>query len=260
MYRKFLAMLILAAVVMPADRVRAEYGTLTGRFVFDGDPPKASKLTPTKDVTVCGKHPLFDESVVVNPDNSGVANVVLYLYVGRGKKAPQPHESYADTADGKVTLDNLNCRFEPHVALLRTSQTLVVSNSDPVGHNTKIDTIKNVPANPIIPASAEQEFQFPKEERLPSRISCSIHPWMNAILVIKDTPYMAVTDENGSFTIENVPVGKWTFQVWHEKGGYVDSVNLKGKKTRWSKGRFDHKITAGQNDLGEIKVTAAAFK
>ena len=66
------------------------------------------------------------------------ANVVVYLYL-RGKTAPV-HESYSETADAKVTLDNDKCRFEPHVCLLRTSQTLVVGNKDDVGHNTKIDT------------------------------------------------------------------------------------------------------------------------
>jgi hypothetical protein len=117
-----------------------------------------------------------------------------------------------------------------------------------------------VPINPIIPANGEQKQQFPKEERLPVRVSCSIHPWMNAILVIKDSPYMAVTDEDGKFTIENLPEGEWEFQVWHESAGYIDSVKLGGKTAKWSKGRMKQKIAAGENALGDILVPAAAFK
>jgi hypothetical protein len=239
---------------------RADWGTLTGQFILDGSAPSPSPVVVTKDQEVCGKHDLVDESLVVNPDNKGIANVVLYLYLSRGKKEPKPHPDYAKTSDAEVRLDNKDCRYEPHVQLLRTSQTLVVGNLDPVGHNTKVDTVKNVPINPIIPANGEIKQQFPKEERLPSKVSCSIHPWMNAILVIKDTPYMAVTDENGKFAIENLPEGEWEFQVWHEKAGYIDGVTVDGKKTKWSKGRFEHKVKAGENDLGEIKVPMAAFK
>ena len=50
------------------------WGTLKGRFVFDGTPPSTSKLTPTKDLTVCGKHDLFNESLIVNPENKGYCN------------------------------------------------------------------------------------------------------------------------------------------------------------------------------------------
>lgn len=239
---------------------QAEWGTLTGQFVLDGAAPSPSPVVVTKDQEVCGKHDLVDESLVVNSENKGIANVVVYLYLARGKKEPKAHPDYAKTADAQVRMDNKNCRYEPHVQLLRTTQTLVVGNLDPVGHNTKVDTVKNVPINPIIPANGEITQKFPEEERLPSKVSCSIHPWMNAILVIKDTPYMAVTDENGKFTIENLPEGEWEFQVWHEKSGYLDSVSLNGKKTKWSKGRFDQKITSGENDLGEIKVPMSAFK
>jgi hypothetical protein len=123
-----------------------------------------------------------------------------------------------------------------------------------------VDTIKNVPINPIIPANGEIKQQFPKEERLPVKVSCSIHPWMNGILVIKDTPYMAVTDENGEFTIENLPEGSHEFQIWHEAAGYVDAVKMNGKSTKWSKGRMKQKVGAGDNDLGDLLVPGSAFK
>ena len=247
------------AILSLHDTSRAEWGTLTGQFILDGEVAAPAKVQVTKDQQVCGKFDLVDEKIKVNPENNGVEGVVIYLYLKRGSKAPTPHPDYANEANAAITLDNLNCRFEPHIVLLRTSQTLVVGNKDPVGHNTKIDAIKNVPVNPIIPAGAAQNFSFPKEERLPTKVSCSIHPWMFAYVVIKDSPYMAVSDKDGNFTIKNLPTGKWTFQAWQEAGGYVDSVNLGGKKTKWARGRFQQTIKAGDNDLGEIKVTPAVF-
>jgi hypothetical protein len=34
-----------------------------------------------------------------------------------------------------------------------------------------------------------------------------------------DNPYFAVTDENGNFTIADVPPGSYTLAVWHERLG-----------------------------------------
>lgn len=228
-----------------------EWGDLTGRFVYDGTPPAPAPVTVTKDVEFCGKHKLVNEELVVGKDG-GVKNIVVLLYLGRGDEAPAVHESYEKTAGDKVLLDNKNCRFEPHVALLRTSQTLVVGNSDPIGHNSKFNTFANAPINPIIPAGSQIEQQFSQPERFPVGVSCSIHPWMNAWVYIADHPYMAVTDEEGRFTIKNLPAGEWTFQVRHDTG-YVQQVKVDGKPTEWSKGRLEVNIKPGVNDIGEVR-------
>jgi hypothetical protein len=248
------------AICSSLSPVWAQWGNLTGQFVYDGKAPAAKAVKVTKDVKFCGTFGLKEESLVVNEKNSGLANVIVSLYLARGKKAPKPHPQYAETAEAEVRLDNEHCRFNPHVVLLRTTQTLLIGNKDKVGHNTKIDTISNVPINPIVPAEGEMKQKFPKEERLPALVSCSIHPWMNARVLIKESPYMAVSDEDGKFTIENLPEGKWTFQVWHETCNYVEQVTLGGKKAKWRRGRVDLAIKEGDNDLGQIKIAPSALK
>ena len=56
------------------------------------------------------------------------------------------------------------------------------------------------------------------------------------------------------------PVRSLEFQVWHEKSGFVTTVKLDDKATKWDKGRFKKKLKKGANDLGEIKVAAKNFK
>src|SRR5262245_30260716 len=42
------------------------WGTLSGRFVFDGNPPRRANITATKNTDVCGKDsPIPDESLLV---------------------------------------------------------------------------------------------------------------------------------------------------------------------------------------------------
>jgi hypothetical protein len=236
-----------------------EWGNLTGTIKLDAKAkvPTQAAINVTKDLEVCGKHDLKDESVIVNPDNRGVADVLVYLYVDKGDKI-SVHPDYEESAEGEVRIDNIGCRYEPRVVLLRTTQTLVIGNKDPIGHNTKIDTFANPAINPIIPAGSEIKQKFPLTEKRPSQVGCNIHPWMSATLLVQDHPYMAKTDENGKFTIENLPAGKWSFQFRHPKGGYITEVSVKNKTEKWSKGRADLTIKAGENDLGDIVIPAAA--
>lgn len=246
----------LAAVVMfvLTTTAQAQWGDLKITFKLDGAAPKPEKLMITKDNAVCaapGKPALVDESLVVGKDG-GVQNVFVYLVPKAGTKV-NAHPSYEETAKDKVTLDNKNCRFEPHALAVRTGQTLILKNSDPTGHNSNLAFTANTPQNPLIAANGEipiKPADLSKPEKRVTQVSCSIHPWMNAWILVQDHPYMAVSDENGVVEIKNLPVGKHTFQLWQENVGYV---NPSGGKLKVTKGKVDIDIKAGANDLGEIK-------
>jgi hypothetical protein len=237
-----------------------QWGHLRGRFVFEGSVPQQKPLPVTSDVQYCGPHHPLDESLIVNESNHGVANVLVALFVGRSDPSPAIHPSYDATANDFVSIDNLKCCFVPHVVLLRTSQTLRILNSDQIAHNTKIDTSINPPINPTLPAGGSLERQFPKAERLPARVSCSIHPWMSAWLMVRSDPYAARTDLDGRFEIKNLPTGSWTFQIWHERARYVTEVTRDGKPTQWAKGRFTVDIPANETlDMGDLTIRADLF-
>lgn len=252
--------LVLLAVSCTANRTASaeEWGDLTGTITIDAKVkvPAQANINVDKDREVCGKHNLKVESVIVNPENRGFADILVYVYARKGPKPPV-HADYKETADAKVTLDNVGCRYEPRVTLLRTTQTLVIGNKDTIGHNTKIDTFKNPPINPIIPAGAEIEQKFPVAETRPSPVGCNIHPWMAATLLVQDHPYMTVTDKDGKFTIEKLPAGEWTFQFRHPMKGYITDVTVNNKTEEWKKGRTKLKIKSGTNDLGNIVISAA---
>lgn len=239
----------------------SSWGHLSGRFVFDGNAPKPKQIKVDKDEEACGNCGLIDESLLVDAKSNGLQNVVVYLYLKRGETIDS-HPAYKETEKQDVILTNKCCRFEPHVVLLRTSQQLVAKAADPIASNVKIDSIYNPAINETIPSGTTRQFKdgFTREERVPIPISCPVHSWEKGWLVVRDNPYMAVSDFNGYFEILNLPVGEWTFQFWHEEAGYVDDVDLAGKPTTWRRGRGSFEIKPGQNDLGEIKVKPEAFE
>ncbi len=238
----------------------AEWGNLTGRFVYDGEAPAQTELTLSADKAYCGKFKPLSETLVVG-EKGGIKNVLANLYINyrRGEKAPAAHPSYEMDAEAKVVLDNKGCAFAPRVVFVRNSQTLEVKNSDDVGHNTKIDAFNNGSINPLLPAKKKIDHQFKVPEQHAATVSCSIHPWMNAFVIVRDHPYASISDANGEFTIKNLPAGEHTFQFWHE-AGYVQDIKYKGKKTRWRAGRTTFTIKGGQTtDLGDIVVAPTLF-
>lgn len=259
--KSFIAVLLIPTLSMTqaTGASDSEWGTLTGRFVFDGDAPEIEKLSLNKDIEICSKtHPL-DESLLVNQKNRGLANVIVTLMVKRSEKLPAVHPSYEKSAGSEVTLTNKECRFVPHVTLLRTSQTLVLGNDDPIAHSTLVFTTYNTPFNEAIRQGSLFRRNLPKPETRPSAVTCPIHSWMKAFIVVTEHPYAAFSNADGKFTIRDLPVGAWKFQIWHERSKYVKRIRLAGNEVEDRKGLYQMQIKPGANDLGEIIIDPATL-
>jgi hypothetical protein len=237
--------ILSVALLLTSSTIAAEWGTLKGRFVLDGTAPQPIALTITQDKPVCcEKECPTDDSLLVDA-NKGIANVVLYVRTEVGDKIAV-HPDYVKDAEAKVELDNSKCMFSPHVSTIRTSQTLVVKNTDPVGHNTNIQPIK--PGNPAknftIAAGGSEQYKFKEAETLPTPVVCNVHPWMKGYILARDDPYAAVSKADGTFEIKNLPAGgTLEFQLWHERAGYLRDVEIGGKKA--ARGRAKIEIKAG---------------
>jgi plastocyanin len=220
-------------------------GTFTGRVSFAGEPPSdAGKVVfegekpELKPLTIdaekskgCAKEgesmDTTDQSLLIGA-NGGIANVVVTVEVdGATVKAPE----------APVHLDQKTCRFEPHVTVVPVGTKLELLNSDSISHNVHLFPGKNAGFNQTISAGAKQSYSVDKEDRI--EVKCDIHPWMNAWLIVANTPYYAVTGPDGSFAIEGLPAGEHKVEYWHEKlgkqkgtikvaeGGAIEPVEVK---------------------------------
>ncbi len=234
----------------------ADWGSVKGRFVVDGPPPKLDPLVVSKDQFCIDAKPI-DKSLVIG-DTGGLGNAVVYIRLGRRDKI-DVHPDYASSLSELVTLDNKGCEFVPHIALVRTGQQFEIKNSDPVGHNTNAKLLANGQFNVLIAEGQKNAMKFSKSEAMPMPVNCNIHPFMQAYILVQEHPYMVVSAEDGTFEIKNIPAGKREFQFWHESG-YLKDLAFNGGKTD-RRGRGELTIKAGETlDLGDIKVPAASLK
>ncbi|MFO0869232.1 MAG: hypothetical protein U0935_09880 [Pirellulales bacterium] len=265
-YRKYLRKSLLASMASAAwgamvlmglsPAMGADWGDLSGQFLLEGAAPKPARLNVNKDLECCGKYldEIVDETITAGP-NGGLANVFVYLRLPPGKKKIDVHPDLLKTASQPVVLDNIHCLFRPHaLAVWSGRQTLLVTNSDPIGHAAKMDFLSNAPINVVLPAGGKIEQKLQNPESLPLPVSCGVHPWEIAYIKVHDSPYVTVSALDGKFVIPKLPTGEWEFQFWHESVGYLDA------RAGAKKGRIKLTIKPGANDLGTMKIPVASLK
>jgi hypothetical protein len=246
-----IAAVIFCTIAATADANAAEWGSLKGRFVVDGAPPAVPPLLVDNKDPFCLEAKPENEALIVG-ENDSLANAVVYLRLPRGGKV-DVHPDYEAQLSEPVALDNNGCSFKPHVTLVRVGQSLVVKNSDPTGHNTNINVFA---FNQTIPAKSETPLKVARDTPLPMPVVCNIHPFMKGHLLSQKHPYMAVSGDDGTFEIKNIPAGKHEFQFWHEAPGYLKDLKIGTAKSN-RQGRVQLTIAAGKTlDVGDIKVPA----
>ena len=58
-------------------------------------------------------------------------------------------------------------------------------------------------------------------------IKCDVHPWMKNYTQVFDHPYFAVTGNDGTFSISDVPDGTYEVVAWQEKFGSKRTLSQK---------------------------------
>ncbi len=245
----------------------AEWADLQMTIVYDAaKAPERGPVDMSRDPVCVQEHadakPLSEE-LLIDPATMGIRNVAFYPDTKKsGLEAADVHPDLKKPSDKPVTLDNEKCVFVPHMFVVHPNQTITVLNSDKAGHNANFTFINNEGLNPLIPPGGSKDVKFPLGERTPSAVSCSIHPWMSAYLLMFDLPYAGFSDEKGVLKIEKLPAGKpITFKIWHENmEKSIDEVTIGGKVATWTKGNVELTLKPGMNDLGVVKIKPEEFK
>lgn len=224
-----------AEPIAPLDP--ATLGTVSGTIHFAGKPPERLKIDMSQD-PVCamtGGDNYAEQYVVHNGD---LANVYVYIKDGPPAAMAQPA-----TNTVPVVLDQIGCKYVPHVIAVMQGEPVEFKNSDGTMHNIHI--MPDVQGNATVDISqgangVPDSKIFDKPETM-MPVRCNNHPWMNAFINVSATPYFAVSDADGNFTIKGLPPGTYTLAAVHEKlGEQTMTVTVAPQKT--SKADFTYSM------------------
>lgn len=118
-------------------------------------------------------------------------------------------------------MDQKNLTFAPHVLPILAGTTVDFLNSDKVLHNVfSPDNCADKFNLGSWPQGQKRSYTF-KQPGCMASLLCNVHPEMEGYIVVVETPYFGVSTKDGTYSIKDVPAGKYTLKIWHEK--------LKGK-------------------------------
>ena len=212
--KKCFLLLGFALIFLPSE-IFAQ-GIVKGQIVFEGTAPLPEKVGVKSDVPTCGAEKEI-RKIILGQDQ-GVANAVVTLIGAQGT---------LPLKDGN--LDQVSCEFQPHVQVVPLGSTLKITSSDTVLHNSHGFYEDGSTAFNLAVPIVGMEAPFKTKQPGLIKLRCDAgHTWMSAYVMVTDTPYYAVTDENGNFTLEGVPPGKYEVEVWQEwLGKHREPIEIK---------------------------------
>jgi hypothetical protein len=186
--------------------------TVQGTVLVDGAVPARHewKLEETMQQLLGEK--VYREETWLVGQNRGLANCVVTL------KATQPANRVKPLPLPKTIVDKVGVRYVPRVLVVTPDTEVVFRNRESPCRGFYVAGGRAAHQFNFLIHEGRQEsvtFQAPDL----CSLTCPVRPYAKGYIRVVDTPYYAVTDAQGHFSIKNVPAGEYQVTVWHEAVG-----------------------------------------
>jgi hypothetical protein len=194
----------------PPPRHAAGTGILRGTVKVLGEPPRPKRIKMVSDPKCVEQHSVdvLSDALVVDPDG-GVKWAFVYI---DSRINPPPPKGPSPP----ILIDQVGCRFVPHVLGVQVGQPLNIYNNDKLLHNVRSLPFDNKEFNIGLTGPGEFQTVTFNTPEVMIKFACDLHPWMRAWVGVLDHPYFAVTGDTGAYGIPNLPAGHYTVKAWQE--------------------------------------------
>lgn len=146
---------------------------------------------------------------------------------------PSTAREFAPPPDTKL-MDQFGQQFLPDLLTVAVGQRVEFRSSEDVLHNVRVDQADtNEPIfNVATPSFSSYTHVFDKPGFY--KVSCDVHPAMRANIFVAATPYTAVADKQGAFSIANVEPGSYTARATNGGRAAEASVAVVAPRTELS--------------------------
>jgi plastocyanin len=196
----FLAAMCLGGMLIPSAARAADAPGQPGAKAHQPAGSAAPRAWPAGSGGVAGR--------VAAADGQRLPEIVIFL------ESADPGFSFA-SAPEPIVVSQQKASFRPSLIVVPVGSKVDFRNDEkgPVEHNVfskseakKFDLGLYKPEDPIDPVT----FDTPGAVRL----RCSIHRYMDGVVYVTPTPYFAVVEKDGRFSIAGVKPGNYRIKTW----------------------------------------------
>lgn len=209
-----------SAVETPSGPYRAGPVTggarLTGTVDFEGAMPLDSTLSLSPETQGCG--PSVTARSIQRTGTKIGGTVVWLADIRAGKPLPM---------ERRFELANNECLLVPSVQAVFAPATLNMASEDVVMHHNHIIDVATGELEAIAPFNDNGEvipFDALLTKPAQLEVTCQLHPWAKAWILVFDHPYFAVSDKAGAFSIDDIPAGAYRVKAWHPHLGISETT------------------------------------
>lgn len=215
--------------------------TVSGRISFEGAIPvdAIEMIKITKNNDVCGDG---DREVVwVDVKDGALRGAFVFI------KKIEEGKSWSKPEYGEYLVVQKGCRFRPWAQVVRPGPIIIRNSDAGVLHNINAREMIGVKKGRIVMKTlfnfGQPEVGDLVDKIQPRRssyiaINCEAHNFMFGFMLAPTHPYAVVVDDDGSYTIDDLPPGSYKLMAWHPRFGLQET-----------------KITVGANETIESNFT-----
>lgn len=191
---------------------QSQAASVSGKAAFQGTAPAPEAIKMEADASCKAMHAegVTADDTIINA-NGTLKNVFVYVKEGLSGKFEAPKTP--------VTLDQKGCMYTPKVLGVMAGQPIEIINSDSTLHNVHALPKNSPQFNLGMPLQGMKIKKTLAKPEVMVKVKCDVHPWMASYIGVLDHPFYAVTGEDGSFEIKDLPAGTYVIEAWHEKLG-----------------------------------------
>jgi len=146
------------------------------------------------------------EAVVRTPAGNPAEDVAIVL---------DPLSGKAPSAKKMATIEQRDREFVPYLTIVQKGTAVDFPNRDKLKHHVysfspaKTFELKLYSGKPAAPVLFDKSGEV--------ALGCNIHDWMEAHVLVVETPWFAKTGADGAARIERVPAGAYQLRLWHPR-------------------------------------------
>ncbi|MCP3933406.1 MAG: hypothetical protein GY705_30420 [Bacteroidetes bacterium] len=213
-----LTVTLLASPVVMAAKYKVidvnDGGSISGKVSLKGTAPAPVSYKITKDNDVCGTG--NREINYVNSTNGALTDVVVYLKKVKQGKAFNDAEKSAEVIQE-------GCEFKPFIQVMHNNEMAAITNNDSVLHNIHtyeiIGKAKKTQMNVSQPDKGTINKKVTLKRGVAMKVECDAHDFMHGFIFVAKNPYYTQVAADGTYTIDNIPAGKYKVNAFHGKLG-----------------------------------------